>query len=293
MEFGIDLTCPTAEFTRAVAPEVERLGFRTAYSGDHVVGFAEYESRYPYFADGNFHQGSSGGLHPSAGAFGGIDAFQKLLLIASCTTKLRVGTGVMVLPQRNPVYAAQQATTLDIYSGGRFDFGIGVGWAKEEFDAVGVPFARRGRRCREAVEVMKALWTEDPSRYEGEIFSLPPCRQFPKPVQAPNPPILFGGNGDAALQRVADLGDGWFGWSIEPDNVAKRVATLREMLAERGRSTTEARVVVGHFGVDIDREKVAEYARAGVDELSICVVENRRDADAMIDAARDIASRLM
>jgi probable F420-dependent oxidoreductase len=293
MDFGIDLTCPTAEFTRRVAPEVEKLGFRTAYSGDHVVGFESYDSKYPYFSDGQFKQGSSSGLHSSAGAFGGIDAFQKLLLIASCTTTLRVGTGVMVLPQRNPVYAAQQATTLDIYSGGRFDFGIGVGWAEEEYNAVGVPFARRGKRCSEAVEVMKALWTQDPSEYSGEIFQLPRCRQFPKPLQGPHPPLLFGGNGDAALRRVADLGDGWFGWSVEPDAVAERVGVLHTMLAERGRPPESARIVVGHFGVDLDRAKVDAYAAAGVDELSICVIEDRRDAEAMVAAAHDIADRLM
>src|SRR5205823_9832789 len=118
------------------------------------------------------------------------------------TTRIRLGTGICLVPQRNPVYTAKQVACLDVLSKGRFDFGVGIGWYAEEFAAVGAEFARRGARTRSYLEVMRRLWTEEQPWYEDEFYRLPPVRIAPKPVQQPHPPIIFGGESDAALRRV-------------------------------------------------------------------------------------------
>src|SRR5205807_3887426 len=127
-------------------------------------------------------------------------------------------------------------------SNGRFDFGIGVGWLAEEYAAVAVPFDHRGDRCREYVEVMKRLWSDEVSAHKGRYYELPACRQYPKPAQRPHPPIHFGGESDAALRRVADLGQGWYTFNRLPDDVPERLAALGRLLEERGRSRSELEI---------------------------------------------------
>ena len=135
------------------------------------------------------------------------------------------------MPQRNPVYTAKQVADLDVLSGGRVEFGIGIGWLREEFDVVNVPFERRGQRTDEYLEIMKSLWTEETSEYHGELYDLPPCRMYPKPVQRPHPPLVIGGESDAALRRVAAHGQGWFGFNRTPDEVPEGLERLEKALA--------------------------------------------------------------
>jgi probable F420-dependent oxidoreductase len=171
------------------------------------------------------------------------------------------------VPQRNPVYTAKEAAAVDWLSGGRLDFGVGVDWLAEEFRAVGVPFSRRGERCREYLEVIRRLWSDPVSEFHGEFYDLPACRMYPKPVQQPAPPIHFGGESDAALQRVADLGQGWYGFAREPEQVPERLRTLERMLAERGRSREEVLVSICPYLLGVDADKARRYRDAGVDQL--------------------------
>ena len=167
-----------AEILRTLGREAEDRGFESIWVAEHVVMFDEYESQYPYADDGRFPGGSDTGL---------LEPLTALTYLAAVTDRIRLGTGICLVPQRNPVYTAKQVVDLDNLSGGRVDFGIGVGWLKEEFDVVAAPFDHRGARTDEYLQVMRSLWTEDTSSFDGEHYQLPECQLYPKPVQTAAP----------------------------------------------------------------------------------------------------------
>ena len=206
-----------------------------------------------------------------------LEPFTTLGFLAAATTHLRLGTGICLVPQRNPVYTAKEATSLDWLSNGRLDFGVGVGWLREEFDAVASPFEQRGARCRSYLEVMRRLWLDPVSEYKDEFYELRACRQYPKPIQQPHPPIFFGGESDAALRRVADLGQGWYGFNLDPDEFAERLARLDTFLAEQGRSRSDVEIVVSPYLKGCDYEKIARFREAGADQVVILAVATDRD----------------
>ncbi|MDP3703041.1 MAG: LLM class F420-dependent oxidoreductase, partial [Candidatus Omnitrophota bacterium] len=216
----------TPEYIRTLGTAAEERGFDSIWVAEHVVLFDDYSSAYPYAQSGKI---------PVAPESGILDPFVSLSYLAACTSRIRLGTGICLVPQRNPVYTAKEVATIDWLSDGRFDLGIGVGWLAEEFEVLGVPFERRGSRCRAYVDVMRTLWSDAVSEYRGEFYTLPPTRQFPKPLQKPHPPIHFGGESDAALRRVADLGQGWYGFNLEPEQLNERIKRLESMLERRGR----------------------------------------------------------
>ncbi len=197
----------TPEHVATVGRAADERGFSSLWVAEHVVLFEEYASRYPYLESGRF---------PAAPDRGLTEPFATIGFLAAVTTNIRLGTGVLLVPQRNPVYTAKSVTTLDWLSNGRMDLGIGVGWLAEEFAALGVPFGRRGERCDEYLAVMRSLWTEEVSSFKGEFYELPAARQFPKPVQLPHPPIHVGGESNAALRRAARLAEGWYGYNLDP-----------------------------------------------------------------------------
>jgi probable F420-dependent oxidoreductase len=247
------------ESVGAVVRAADAHGFASLWVGEHVVQFDEYASPYPYGEHGRW---------PFDDEQPWLEPFAYLALVAAATTSIRLGTGVTLVPQRNPVYTAKSVGTLDLLSGGRVNLGIGVGWSRQEYEALAVPFAMRGARCREYVAVMRALWCDDVASYSGDFYTLPPCRQRPRPLQKPHPPIYFGGESDAALRRVADLGDGWFGWQVTAAQARARVERLGELLAERGRELEDVEVVVGS-GAEPTAAHVDEYRDAGVDHFVI------------------------
>jgi probable F420-dependent oxidoreductase len=172
------------------------------------------------------------------------------------------------VPQRNPVYTAKLVAGLDVLSKGRVDFGVGIGWLAEEFAAVAAPFARRAGRTRAYLEIMRRLWTEPVASYTDEFYTLPPVRFAPKPVQKPHPPIIFGGESDAALRRVADLGQGWIGWNLTPEQAAERIGALDRLLAERNRSRDELALTVSpYLRPTQDLDAVKRYRDAGAEQV--------------------------
>jgi len=248
----------TPEFLAAFAGAAEDGGFASLWIGEHAVFVDEYESRYPYSDDGKV------GLPPDSGMLG---LFETVTFLAGATSRLRIGTAVCLVPQRNPVYTAKAVATADWLSNGRVDFGVGIGWLREEFAALGVPFEHRAERTREYLEVMKRLWCDEVSQYEGEYYSLPECRMFPKPVQQPYPPIYFGGETEPALRRVADLGDGWHGFNHQPESAGASVQRLEKMLAERGRSPADVHVTIGTYMQPVEPANLAQYRDVGVDQI--------------------------
>ena len=268
MEIGafVPLATPNANptFLRALGPALEEHGFESVWVPEHVVLFDDYDSEYPYAADGKF---------PSGGDTGLLEPFAALTYLAAVTDTLRLGTGICLITQRNPVYTAKQVADLDVMSGGRVDFGIGVGWLREEFEALNMPFERRGQRADDHLGVMKALWTEDVSTYEGELYTLPKARLYPKPLQAPHPPIHVGGESDAALRRAARLGQGWYGFNRPPDQVPEALERLDRALAAEGRSRSDDdfTVTICPYFNPVDRDDLARYEDMGVDRVVVVV----------------------
>jgi probable F420-dependent oxidoreductase len=248
---------------RAVIAEVsaaaERCGFATLWSGEHVVMVDQSTSRYPYSADGQI-------AVPAQADW--IDPMIGLAFAAAATSTIGIATGVLLLPEHNAVHLAKQAATLDTLSGGRFTLGIGIGWSREEFDALGVPFERRGARTAEYVAAMRTLWRDDVASFGGEFVSFDSVRVNPKPVRDRRIPIVLGGNSDAALRRAAAWGDGWYGFNVDDvPAAAERIATLQALCREADRDPDELRLAVALR--DPQRSDVAALAELGVDELVV------------------------
>jgi len=248
----------TPDYVIALGEGAEQRGFHSLWLGEHVVLFDDYASAYPYAEDSRLPVPRDSGL---------LEPFTTLGYLAAVTKRIRLGTGICLVPQRNPVYTAKEVATLDYLSAGRVDFGVGVGWLKEEFDALGVPFARRGARANEYLEVMRRLWCDPVAEFSGEFYELPPCRQYPQPVQQPHPPIHIGGESDAALKRVAELGQGWFGFNRTPAQAAADIARLKLLMGQRGRSTDDIEISICPYTQPMKPDALAHYRDAGVDQV--------------------------
>jgi probable F420-dependent oxidoreductase len=233
------------------------------------VLFDEYASKYPYAANGRIPAGSENGV---------LEPFTALAFLAASTSRIRLGTGICLVPQRNPVYTAKEVAALDWLSNGRFDFGVGVGWLEEEFRACDVPFEKRGERTRDYLAAMQALWTQPVSQHHGPFYRFEALRQYPKPIQTPHPPIHFGGESDAALRRVAELGQGWYGFNQLPDDVPAQLARLDGFLARAGRKRSEIQISISPYLQPIDFDAVRRYRDAGVDQVILLVVAGNRDS---------------
>jgi probable F420-dependent oxidoreductase len=260
-----DLWIPTAnpistpELLAEVGRQAEARGIATIWVGEHVVLFDDYASSYPYSGDGQIPVPPGTGL---------LEPLTTLTFLAAHTRTVRLGTAMCLLPQRNPVYTAKEVSTLDWLSGGRVDFGVGVGWLKEEFEVLDVPWPRRGRRTDEYLQVLQTLWCDDVSSFSGETYTLPPCSMFPKPVQSPHPPIHVGGESDAALRRAARSAQGWHTFNRLPEDLPGALTRLDELLGEYGRSRRELRVTVCPYFHDLTPERVRDYAAAGADAVA-------------------------
>ena len=178
---------------------------------------------------------------------------------------IELATGVLLLPEHNPLIVAKQAASLDILSGGRLTLGVGIGWSREEFDALGVPFGRRGQRTAEYVDAMRTVWRDDVASFHGEFVAFDKVRINPKPRNR-HIPVVLGGNSDAALRRVAAWGDGWYGFNIaDVEEAAGCTSLLRSLCRAAGRDPHDLRLAVALR--DPVPSDVARLADLGVDEL--------------------------
>ena len=223
----------TAEGAAALAEACDQHGVESVWTIEHVVVPTGYESEYPYSRDGKM-PGPEDAPIP--------DPLIWLTWVAAHSRQVKLGTGVLILPQRNPAVLAKEVATLDVLSGGRTILGVGVGWLREEFDALGVPFEGRGRRTDEYIEAMRELWTTDDSSYHGEFVDFDRVKSFPKPLQA-SPPIVVGGHSPAAARRAGRLGDGFFPGTR--DDVEGLIATMRETATAAGRDADAIQITVG------------------------------------------------
>jgi len=258
----------TPELLSLIGREAEERGFSCLWVGEHVVLFEEYASSYPYADDGRIPAPPGSGL---------LEPLNTLAFLAAHTTTVRLGTAMVLLPQRNPVYTAKEVATLDWLSNGRVDLGIGVGWLEEEFRAVNVSWPQRGRRTDEYLEVLHTLWTDETSSYEGEFYSLNPCQMFPKPLQDPLP-IHIGGESDAALKRVARAGNGWHTFNRTPEDLAEPLGKLDGLLAGQGRSRSEITITVCPYFQTLDADIAERYAEAGAHAVAALLIPMDEDS---------------
>lgn len=246
------------EVIDAVAIAAEATGFRTLWVGEHVVMVDRSASRYPYAPDGRI-------AVPADADW--LDPMIALSFAAAATSTIRLATGVLLVPEHNPVTLAKQAASLDRLSGGRLALGIGVGWSQEEFAALGIPFERRGARTDEYLSAMGTLWRDDPASFSGEFVKFSDIRVNPKPVRDGRIPIIVGGNSDAALRRAARTGAGWYGFNLaDPAHARERITRLRTLCETAGRDPSELDIAVA-LAYPSRPEDHDELTRLGVDEL--------------------------
>jgi probable F420-dependent oxidoreductase len=259
-------------FVTSAAVLVESLGYDTIWLPEHVVKFETLGSKHPYSGD----RATTGWEHQTRGQ---LDSPITAVAIGMVTHTIRMGTYVNILGQRNPVMFAREIATVDHLSGGRFNLGVGVGWCKEEYEALGVPFERRGKRVDEYIQAMKELWTREPSEFHGEFVDFGPVLAYPKPMQKPHPPILVGGQSKRSIQRAAELGDGLILYNLDPPEIELCLEQLDRALAQRGRKLEDVQVVVGRrnvagdafsFGEPFEKQKLREIWEADADFLEAC-----------------------
>lgn len=257
---------PDGAGAKRIATAAEAAGFDQLVVIEHVVWPTHYDSVYPYNPSGKLPGGPSTKLP---------DPLIWMTYAAAVTTKLRFLTGVLILPQRNPLVLAKELATLDYMSGGRVDLGVGIGWLREEMEAIGVPFGERGRRTDESIEAMRALWDRDDASYEGKHFAFKGMSCNPKPVRG-RVPIIIGGHSEPAARRAAKLGDGFFPATGSPVDVAPLFALMKQQAAQYGRDPASIEIITGCPGAlpgsGTDPKKaVAEAVARGVNRVVLPV----------------------
>ena len=262
MKFGL-LFVNTGEFVqpdgiRGLASAAEAAGIESLWTVEHVLVPTGYRSRYPY---------SKTGRMPGREDMPIPDPLVWLGYAAAVTTTLKLATGVLILPQRQPAYAAKQLATLDVLSGGRAIAGVGVGWLAEEFAAVGVPFEERGARTDESIQALRSLWSPRAEPFRGRFYRWEAVESNPRPVQSGGIPIVVGGHSAPAARRAARLGDGFFPARGSPEELARLFGIVREECERIGRDPAEVELVCG--GRVRTPEDLEPYAALGVSRLVV------------------------
>jgi probable F420-dependent oxidoreductase len=250
--FAINMgVCAQPDAAVRVAQAAEAAGFESVWTGEHVVLPDPQLPPSPLPPD-----------HPL------LDPAVALAFIAAHTRTIRLGTGIIILPQRNPLVLAKELASLDVVSGGRLLFGLGIGYLKPEFDALGIPFDDKGPRGIEYLEAMLALWTQASPAYEGKFVAFRNIQAMPRPAQAPHPPIIIGGHAPAAFRRAVRHGNGWYGFALDLERTAQCIAGLRDAEARHQRPAALGALEITVTPSErLSPETVARYAELGVHRL--------------------------
>ena len=259
MEIGVSAIISSESMdVAAMARKAEEVGFRSFLLPEHAIIPVQTTSRY-----GGTPDGSIPAFMNDMG-----DPFIGLARASATTSTIMLGTSVCLVPEHNPLVQAKQIAALDYHSGGRFIFGIGAGWLREETEIMGGDFDHRWSQAREAVEVMKELWTKDEAEYHGRFYDFPAVKVFPKPARKPHPPVLLGGSARNVFKRVVAYGDGWMPVRASADDIRAGRATLDELAQAAGRDPGSIEILL--FGAaDLDEIKRAEDAGATMATVSI------------------------
>ena len=287
MDFGVNLPVSSVAGTGPIVAEAarraEELGFRAVWVGDHVVLPTTSRSRYPYSTDGTFEMDVTTPW---------LEPLTTLTWAAAGTRRIELGTAILVLGLRPVLLAAKQLATLDHLSGGRLVCGVGAGWLEEEFELLGQPFDRRGARLTEAIRVLRACFAEGPIvEHRGRFYDLGEFAFVPKPEQGDRVPILVGGESDAALRRVAKVGNGWLPAAPGPEELAARLEVLTGLLEAESRSLSDLRIVVQLDASDeLDLTLVERYRDVGVTHLFTEISWRRGTAEDALARMEEIAA---
>jgi probable F420-dependent oxidoreductase len=250
--FGINNgACAFPKCAAAVARAAEDAGFESVWTGEHVILPDPQVPPSPVPAE-----------YPM------LDPAIALAFVAGHTTRIRLGTGIIILPQRNAVVLAKELASLDVLSNGRLIFGIGVGYLKPEFDAIGAPFDHKGARSEEWLAAMIALWSMPKPEFSGKWINFKGVNAMPRPVQQPHPEIVFGGHTKEAYSRTARLAKGWYGFAMDVDATAKCIAGLKAACKAAERRFEDVEIsVTPHARVKVDVDMAKRYAELGVSRL--------------------------
>jgi len=240
-----------------LARKAEALGFESLFVPEHPI--IPYEMTTPF-------AGNPDGILPDFYKHT-LDPFAALAAAAAVTERLRVGTAICLVPERNPLITAKEVATVDLLSKGRFEFGIGAGWLREESEVFGVDFPRRWAQTKDCMLAMKACWGPDPAEHHGKYVDFPKLWCHPKPVQKPHPPVLMAGEGKGLAKRIAEFGDGWLprARNMSPAEMEAGRKRVEEAMVEVGRDP--ATLTVGLFGAKPDKEESRRYFDAGADRI--------------------------
>jgi len=260
MDIGIS-TFPTdySIDIATLAQKAEEYGFESLWVPEHPVLPVQTNSPWPGSPDGKIPK-----LYADI-----VDPFVALARASAVTTKLKLGTGICLVPERNPLLLAKEVATLDMYSKGRFLFGIGAGWLREETEMLGGDFIHRWTQTKESVLAMKELWTSVESEFHGKYYDFPPVYSFPRPVQRPHPPVFLGGMARSVFKRVVEWGDGWMPNRVRPEEIQEGRAKLDELATLSGRDPRSINISV--FGQLSNRRLLDGFESAGADRVMIRV----------------------
>ena len=313
MKYGFTLPgrgqLATPERLGIIARKGEELGFDALLTGDHILVPKNIKSVYPY---------TEGGEFPGSPSGESMEQITLLSYIAGQTSKIRLVTSVLIVPHRNPLIAAKSLATLDVLSGGRLVVGVGVGWMREEFQALGLPpFEERGAVTDEYIRAFKVLWTEDDPSFEGKYISFDDISFLPKPVQKPHPPIWVGGESRPALRRTAELADGWYPLGSNPtfpmgtpEQLKAGLDRLAEYARRFGRDPSEIETIyrthqfelktkpdgAGRLPFVGDAEQIAgdirRYQDMGVSTMIWDFLRQTEDLDRMLGLMEDFATKV-
>ena len=257
MPIGVSTPLPAYTIDPAfTAKKAEELGFDSIWYAEHPAVPVHSNSPFP----------ATGGEIPWTYSHF-TDPYIALARASGVTSTIKLGTGITLIPERNPLLLAKEISTLDLVSGGRFILGIGTGWLREETELMGGDFEHRWTQTREAIEVMKELWTKEEAEYHGRYFDFPPVKSYPKPVQQPHPPIVLGGMARNVLRRVVAHADGWLPNRVTAADVEDSRAKLDAMAAEAGRDPKS--ITISVFGQAPERDLVQSLLNAGADRVIV------------------------
>lgn len=259
----VNVGVPSVEPMLALAEKAEQVGIESLWTFEHVVVPVDYKSKYPYSPDGKM------GVTPETNF---VDPLVALSAIAARTKRVRLGTGVNILSQTNPLYLAKQAASLDFVSKGRLMLGLGIGWLREEFDAVGVPFERRGERFDDYVVALRKAWSGDVVEHKSDFVKWSGFKTFPIPVQRPGVPIVIGGSKGKAFERIAKLGDGWYAPTANIAQLEPMLKELHAACAKIGRDPKTVEISCMWIPAVEGVDTVKRYAELGVSRLVVPVM---------------------
>jgi len=262
-----------------LAQRIEELGFDSIWLPEHPVIPVEYQTKYAGSADGSVPESMAHQVNP----------FIALAYASAMTKTLKLGTGVCLVTEHDPLDLAKQISTLDSISGGRFLFGIGTGWFREESEIMGADFDHRWTQAREHVMAMKELWTKDQAEFHGRYVDFPPVRCNPKPAQKPHPPVLLGGASQNVFKRVVRWGDGWLPIRVTPEEVKGARAALSELAEAANRDPDSITITV--YGQNPDAELIKSFEEAGANSVVVRVTSP--DQAGVLSELEGVASKLL